>query len=440
MKRKLTFLLILPLIALISSCQKEDNGGLDACATTAENIYHVPLEKALDELYLFLDETDAETRGGSRRVVSDTHLLGTSTQTKNGDTSDDPAIAYLVNFENEEGYAILSSDSRIEPILLVTDFGNLDPEEGTDDPGLILFLSMVEDYVTNSLLPDDGGMGGGVSGATPITGTIDTSYSDLHYSTSTPWTTVDSAGTIIDAYWEQGYFFNDFCYTPDGDEAPAGCGAIAVALVMYNYQKDATFNGVTYDWNLMKLVKDGNDWKYNSREIKEVGQFIRALGHKNNLNMDYGIDGSSSYVVDMPRTFSNFGYTSGGTVYDSYDREFALTKIKQGPIIVAGHTYKIAKKFLGITIYYNYEGGHGWVIDRYLTKQSTTTIRSKATNKIIQTVVNQCSYVHCNWGHGKSSVGYVANGIFNKKNATETKSEEEGYYQYNLKMLVDIKP
>lgn len=38
-------------------------------------------------------------------------------------------IVYIVNFENNEGYAVLAADDRLASVIAITETGNLTPEE-----------------------------------------------------------------------------------------------------------------------------------------------------------------------------------------------------------------------------------------------------------------------------------------------------------------------
>ena len=75
-------------------------------------------------------EDGAATRsGGVRRVKSVTTVSPEVLNpggTRSEATADVEELLYIVNFENEAGYAILGADDRLEPVYAVVDEGSHD--------------------------------------------------------------------------------------------------------------------------------------------------------------------------------------------------------------------------------------------------------------------------------------------------------------------------
>lgn len=118
----------------LASCQREPAVQPITEADKTIPSYHVPREKALAELNSFLADVDANntTRGGKIRQIKDvTPILGDKFQNATRVSEDEAAAAidtllYLVNFEDEEGFAILSAADFLAPIIAVMDQGNID--------------------------------------------------------------------------------------------------------------------------------------------------------------------------------------------------------------------------------------------------------------------------------------------------------------------------
>lgn len=91
--------------------------------------YSISEEEALANLYAFMGE------GGDSRS-SDNRVVSTVLPVKYGDLGtravdgiDCENLLYIANFENEEGYAILAGDTRIEDeVIAIIDEGSLEPE------------------------------------------------------------------------------------------------------------------------------------------------------------------------------------------------------------------------------------------------------------------------------------------------------------------------
>ncbi|MBQ9147698.1 MAG: C10 family peptidase [Rikenellaceae bacterium] len=118
----------------LANCQREPAVQPVTEADKTIPSYHVPREKALAELNSFLADVDANntTRGGKIRQIKDvTPILGDKFQNTTRVSEDEAAAAidtllYLVNFEDEEGYAVLSAADFLAPIIAVMDQGSID--------------------------------------------------------------------------------------------------------------------------------------------------------------------------------------------------------------------------------------------------------------------------------------------------------------------------
>ena len=127
---------------LLASCTADpgtEPGPFGENPPTAEKPHAVPVEQALEELQSVLEEIDipaedgAVTRsGGIRRVKNVTTVSPEALSpggTRSEATADVEDLLYIVNFENEAGYAILGADDRLEPVYAVVDEGSLTTEE-----------------------------------------------------------------------------------------------------------------------------------------------------------------------------------------------------------------------------------------------------------------------------------------------------------------------
>ena len=126
---------------------------------TAENPHAVPVEQALEELQSVLEEIDTPAEDGA--------------VTRSEATADVEDLLYIVNFENEAGYAILGADDRLEPVYAVVDEGSLTtedfryavtvtPEQAEADGELVFPLQMVAQAaiigIENADIDADGGV------------------------------------------------------------------------------------------------------------------------------------------------------------------------------------------------------------------------------------------------------------------------------------------
>lgn len=97
----------------------------------AKNQHLIPVDKAISNLEDFLDSFNGKSRSGNKRVIKDycTIKARQTSLARSEDFSDLDCenLLYVVNFENDEGYAVLAADDRIgEDVLAITDGGSYD--------------------------------------------------------------------------------------------------------------------------------------------------------------------------------------------------------------------------------------------------------------------------------------------------------------------------
>ena len=440
-------LLLLMFVAACSVYDNEPNRPvLPEGAVTGTD---VSIEEAEKNLISFLSG-EPMTRSGKTRAIASKFSLGGIVTRADGETEEEPFV-HVFNFDDNEGFAILSGDRRTSPILCVIDKGTLNEDTVVDDPGFAMMLSELDTYYrikTGLPVTDIYGNRGIVVDPEP-----DISRCDGYYYGD--WETSSSAGTIIDCEWDQHEPFNEHCITEDGEQAVVGCTAIAVAQIMYYWGKTLNYNGVYWDWSKMRRIKDYQSSEDLTEEWFLVKRLLRVFGTPDNLNANYGVDGTGASIDNVARTFKNFSYASGGS-FEDYDYNKLEEQIAYGPAMGSGHCIKeVTKdKFLGVTVktHVRYKEGHSWVFDRTLTRRRDVTI---IENYVESHDVEYQRLVHINmgWGNEERSKLYKNHKIYSNgyylytrfdatvppvTRGTET-SGTSYYFQYDLKMNCGIR-
>lgn len=114
--------------ALLPSCDSEN---LEAPPPMQESSSHViPVEDAINNLYAFL-ESGVNSRGeADTRQVAEIHTIKSGIKSRGGEEDLPDKILYVTNFQDNQGYAVLAADDRIEaPIIAIGDEGNIAPED-----------------------------------------------------------------------------------------------------------------------------------------------------------------------------------------------------------------------------------------------------------------------------------------------------------------------
>ena len=447
----------LSLAFMVLSCAKKevvllnDNIERDGLST------FVTPEMALEEVENFLKEVSIESRAYANKQISSIYSTREMTNTRTGDAQDADPFIYVVNFEGNQGYALVSGDTRMQPILAVTDTGSLPQGTVIDNPGMIMMLSNIEtDYRMALGLPVEDVDGNIVN---PIGTAADGSYiypdmdvEDTEQTRSTtttyeygPWDDYIYRGTQIGCEWGQSSLpFNLHTYAPDGQRAPAGCVPVAVAQIMYYWGLNYTYDGYYFNWG--EMSKPEALYDNTSLGYQMIAELMLKLGLPENLDVDYTATKSTAKNANIARTFENFGYTSGGSI-ESYNFDDIYNVIASRPVYVSGWAKKkVTKKIiLGITIdtTIKYDESHAWVIDQVLTRgrnQYTYIdgVKQQGFIKVYEKLV------HCNMGLGGEYNGYYYSKQFDvnevpiTRKTTTTTSGTSGYYQYDLKMNAGI--
>ena len=212
---------------------------------------------------------------------------------------------------------------------------------------------------------------------------------------------------------------------------------------MYHWGHNITYDGYYFDWDIMRQHKSTAD-PY-SAAYSMIGELYYKLGLPENLDVSYSTTGSGAANANVPRTFTNFGYSSGGSIV-TYDFDELYNVISSRPVYVSGYAIKevTKKKFLGITTKTTttYKEGHAWVIDQVLTRKRNKTTYVDGVKQ--GTSVEYEHLVHCNFGWNGLDNGYYYSGTFDTnagpvtRGSTTTTYGESYYYQYYLQMNKDI--
>ena len=112
---------------------------------------------------------------------------------------------YVFNYEDNQGYAVVSANKSTEALIAVTEQGNYNEETTTDNPGLALYMDMAKNYVARGgILPPGSSIGGG---GLPLT----------EIRTVTTRDTLAYINPLLEVRWGGGYPYN-FYHTEDSGE------------------------------------------------------------------------------------------------------------------------------------------------------------------------------------------------------------------------------
>ncbi len=330
---------------------------------------------------------------------------------------------HIFNFGDNEGFAIMSGDDRVEPLLALTFEGELTPETEIDNPGFEYAYKRMEEYYVKSVT---------TQGLTPT-------FPEIPPKDSMPLIGLPERIEKIETKnyqymplgncqvkWDQEYPYNQYCILPGTNNfADAGCIAVAIAQLMSIYKYPIYYNGYTFDWGDMVL-------QYPSYEGEcQIARLMQQLGLSHNLAMQYGVapQGSTANGDNIPLTFTNFGYTSGG--YDiPYNTTAVVNELKSGyPLLIGGTDGNL---------------GHMWLAHG-LMELHTTYNGYNELDELIMTSTSIDYYIQYNWGFKGWCDGYYLSGIFDPYTDPEnrylesTRGIDPDNYQYDVVAYINIR-
>ena len=400
-----------------------------------EESYAIPIETALSSLEAFMIERGmVMTRGGMNDCIKDYFPVSAPATRASGSNEN---LLYVVNFNDDGGYALLAADSRIqEDILAITDKGSIS-ESDFDSPILQrtptdnddLSVSEYEEMVASGVLAaqqsqinqgiisyasqqletfryddvieigspcDPSGPGGGTGGGTP-------------YHETYSWKTVKEVPRMMETAWTQytsnNDLFNKYCPMVGliwRRKAPAGCVCIAVSQIMayHEFPTNLICNGIRIDYPLIKgiyyydgktLVGNGTE---SSREM--LARFCINVGAwcKIQYHSIFGESFGFAWPWDAKSCLETYQYKNVSLNW-GYDENQVVEALDKGcPVFISA----IA----------GFLQGHAWVIDGYIKREF---VSDRGVVKDSKTLI------HCNWGWAGDCNGYFTSGVFRTQEA-----------------------
>jgi len=314
------------------------------------------------------------TRGIDGRRIKSVSVVNDVLKSRSVSDNEISKSLYIVNYENDKGFAVVSSDKRLLPIYAVSDSGSLNIRDTIDNKGLALFFRGVQASIARA------------SSNSPEIVELPDGQSCIFYPQVSPLISTNARK------WGQESPYNKYCPVVSGEHAVVGCASVACSLIMSYYMWPKTITHlasgqykVTLPWRSMK--NGGNDDK--------VALLFRMLGYSDLLNTTYGKTVSSSVSTRIAPTFIKMGYLAPNNFVKMSSVEAVcriLDKAKNGttdnngygPVLVAANCLSC--------------GAHIWVVDGY-AENPTFQKDGLALNHI---------FLHCVWGNNNG----LNNGYF----------------------------
>ena len=435
---------------MVCACSK------DACLNPDNHIPGIiPIKDALHSLDLFLSEKNLpQTKSGEIRSynsVSTYYGEGLTTRADNETSSGELPMAYIVNFENNEGFAVLGANEAMPDILAVTENGHINPSTlqvgGNENANnnvdrRMLFNDMdnseIEEFnqsvviTTDSLYysAEDEDYYSGTSGVDHLATAlirqgIGSSYNQYFLEDFTENPDLDnesgryaSRSPMLSYSWSQGHPYNSYCKrgASKQKEAYTGCSTTAMAMIVaYNeFPQTLIINDTRIDYSGIKSGETAfvlNDTHQNQIALLMGGIYSKVKKVT-----------TSGFTLITPKQiqkclkefkYSNVSRICGSSLTSSMLSGISKMLSYSKPVFISA----IPK---GID---NWKFGHSWVIDGAKYSSQNTYL------------------LHMNLGWSASSNGYYSINCLNPARGEEyddpgkVETDDDYYYSWHFRII-----
>lgn len=380
MTKKIHLLMLLVLVTMFSCTSEELDFPQSEASVEQSNENLITAEQASQYALDFVNKINKATRTSdfSLRVESVKAIGENKKSTRSGSASNCDSLFYIVNFADNNGYAIVSTDRNDTHVYGYVEEGTYD-EDDTNDSGFSDYMSSIiasRKSVNKTALTSVGDNGGSAS----------TRYIELVY----------CKPPLLTCKWSQKY--NKFCPksgTIDGEalfdpsRCVTGCVPTAISQIcsFLKFPEEFSYtdeNGRKYNCKIDWKDIDDKNVKYNglgysptdSVGVESICHLMRYWGNQVDAKYGTSTNGTSANSYFAMRRMKELGYDVSDFV--SFDLDKVITDLENERIVyVGGCGIDEHEKLIG----------HAWVIDGFIVEEAAR-------------------YLHCNWGRGGKDNGY----------------------------------
>jgi hypothetical protein len=396
---KLKRLIYLALPLIVVSCQDSANSDLQ---TSNEKLYAQSdsirtIDEAIDIANTAAIEFFGENSRSEPRIATQSSNV-TPIYAQLSRSDEESPVLYVVNYDNNEGFAVITANSSLVPVLAVTEEGSYTVGEVTN--------TGLDDYMTLAISNINNGVG-------IIKPKITIPEKFKEFKTESSDHTMTNIPAKLGVKWGQEHIYNTYCL---GN--PTGCGPTALAQIMsyFEYPKtlpltfqDAPSNSINLEWSSIK---------------QHVRSYVYSCAD---------CSATSSTHNAIACLFREVGERAGCKYSTAYNKNCEKTALENGSLILMGGTSAESTNAIG----------HAWVVDGYkhIRHSCSEYTRDYGTVEwhLERIVLTDSYYTHINWGWDGQSNGYFYTGLFDTSKPytlDDSSLTSTGHkYAYNLSYI-----
>lgn len=352
-------------------------------ASSAE--HRVDKSEALEYANAFLGKGRTRSNG----EVRVDYVLDNVASTRAVGSGNDTA-AYIFNWGENDGFAIVAADDRVYPILAYSERGTFKNEKGSATD--VLFTSKIGAYIREQVA----GVESGKIGPFPVAGLSDASSSQIIYRgpyMTSEWCYGYSRGVEWDKYIKMAH-----------PGCAIGDATIAATSIMVHCKDELTYYGIDFPLAEIREGLRGTPEAWADETISPV-PFDVAVDYASRLlmyvgadiNTQYGELKSSANYKDVAALLSKLGFLSPGATFEDYGLDIAVTYLEwDNLLLMYGNGNNKATSKLE---------SYMWVVDGYSYQIDMDTQRRSPV------------YIHCDWGKEGVGNGSYSSNVFNSGSA-----------------------
>ena len=390
---------LLPLLsfAVFCSCSQDEPMQTIEKDEITPQTNRVSVAEAIDNANQYMSTLPTLKTRGILPKVADVQIMGLpNVRTRSVDANVD-TLLYIVNYEDNQGFAIMSADRRALPIYAISDTGHFEINEDSPEALVANINSAKYDVLSR------------IEGAQPV----NPGWSlppwplwkgwdnDIEYKIPPKLSLFQSRMSYHDPY-------SKYCYTADGIKSYSGCVAIALEQILSFHKWPGQIESLTLNWN---KINSGSD-------NEALARLLEILGRKDYLSLNYKTNEhpASGNVYNVPDVLKKLKYLNVNNFIGFYENpDIVVDALHTAPIFMTAGTSLPDGD------------GHAWVIDGMIRYKVDDTLLQPSVGGFVDFHYSYYSLYHCVWGwKGNCNGYYFQNFVGLPKFYDETDSRIDG--------------
>ena len=298
------FIILASLGLLAASCTSIVDPAYDGEMQSQEHKSNIrTVEEVIDIAEKSLMKFGIETKSGipSRTINRSNVQVLYNTATKSLPHED--TLMYVVNFNENQGFALISADRRDPELLILTESGNFDGRK-TESPAFNMYFQ--------NILTE-------LSQEKSASSTMSNDYDEMVFNRVDTTTNVTTSGELLVSAWHKYAPYSNYCTTSANINTNAGSGPVLLAKLLASFEYP-TFIPLTFASSPTSTLF----LNWDQMSDQNAALLIRELGELSSTN--YNSSNVSTTLVGLQNCLQSLGYQC--TYVQNPDNEILFEQIR----------------------------------------------------------------------------------------------------------------